>query len=68
MNEASDIADESAQKSVFGSALDSEVFDCVINVYNNENKVVATMGWTELSRKKDIESAVPINVKRYGCY
>lgn len=59
---------ETAQSAVFGQAAGNDVFDCILNVYNGENKVVASSGWTELLRNDNVNAnSLPLDIQRYGC-
>lgn len=59
---------EAAQAAVFGQAMGNDVFDCILNVYNGENKVVASSGWTELLRNDNVNAnSLPLDIQRYGC-
>ena len=59
---------EAAQDAVFGQAMGNDVFDCILNVYNGENKVVASSGWTELLRSDEVNAnSLPLDIQRYGC-
>ena len=59
---------EAAQAAVFGQAVGNDVFDCILNVYNGENKVVASSGWTELLRSDAVDAnSLPLDIQRYGC-
>ena len=59
---------ETAQAAVFGTAVKNDVFDCILNVYNGENKVVASSGWTELLRIDSVNAnSLPLDIQRYGC-
>ena len=59
---------ETAQSAVFGQAAGNDVFDCILNVYNGENKVVASSGWTELLRSDAVDAkSLPLDIQRYGC-
>lgn len=58
---------ETAEKNFYGAPMGNEVFDCILNVYNDENRVVATTGWTELLRNSTADDMLPLDIKRYGC-
>lgn len=58
---------EAAEQSFYGDPVGNEVFDCILNVYNDENRVVATTGWTELLRNSTADDMLPLDIKRYGC-
>ncbi len=59
---------EADQAAVFGQAMGNDVFDCILNVYNGENKVVASSGWTELLRNDNVNAnSLPLDIQRYGC-
>lgn len=59
---------ETAQFAVFGQAVGNDVFDCILNVYNGENKVVASSGWTELLRSDEVNAkSLPLDIQRFGC-
>ena len=45
----------------------NDVFDCILNVYNGENAIVATTGKTELARAAVLDAMMPIEVRRYDC-
>ena len=62
-----DLELEAAEQRFYGNPVDNEVFDCILNVYNGENRVVATTGWTELQRTSNIDAMLPLDIKRYGC-
>lgn len=63
-----DATEEAAQAAVFGQAVGNDVFDCILNVYNGENKVVASSGWTELLRSDAVNAkSLPLDIQRYGC-
>ena len=63
-----DATEEAAQAAVFGKAVGNDVFDCILNVYNGENKVVASSGWTELLRSDAVNAkSLPLDIQRFGC-
>lgn len=63
-----DATEEAALAAVFGQAVGNDVFDCILNVYNGENKVVASSGWTELLRSDAVNAkSLPLDIQRYGC-
>ncbi|MBR1630801.1 MAG: hypothetical protein IJ680_03010, partial [Paludibacteraceae bacterium] len=48
----------------------NEGFDAIVNVYNRLNELVATTGWTELSRQRaewSLNNNLPADVRRWSC-
>ena len=48
----------------------NEGFDAIVNVYNRLSEIVATTGWTELSRKRsewNLDNNLPADVRRWSC-
>lgn len=67
VDKETDAATEEAYAATYGTAAMNPAFDCIVNVYNGNNKIVATSGWTELPRYGKQQDYLPMDVKRYGC-